>query len=72
MRGLFTDKFSRSMIRGVVKYWDLGRGKAKGQVTIEASTTEEFNIKMLKAFKNHLLSQNISFDNGDIRAPTGR
>jgi hypothetical protein len=50
------------VIRGVVKYWDLGRGKAKGTFTVVAKDDEEFNDILEREFKKHLVSENVGFD----------
>ena len=50
-----------------VRYWDLGRNKAKGEFVAEG-TPEEINNKMREEFSNHLMSSDISFDNGKINA----
>jgi hypothetical protein len=50
------------VIKGVVKYWDLGREHASGTVTIEAKNDKEFNDKMEREFSKHLVSSNIGFD----------
>lgn len=61
-------KQKQKLFIGTLKYWDLGRGKAKGELVIEADTPEEFNEKMYKEFSKHLMSSNIGFDNGKIFA----
>lgn len=50
------------MIRGIVKFWDLGRGKANGTFKVECDTPEEFNDKLYREFSKHLMSSGISFD----------
>lgn len=54
------------MIRGIVKFWDLGRSKAKGTFKVVARDTEDFNFQLEKEFSKHLLSSEISFTNGTI------
>ena len=53
-------------IKGVVKYWDLGRGKASGLLKIDAKNEEDFNNKLENEFKKYLMSRDISFDNGKV------
>jgi hypothetical protein len=56
------------MITGIVKYWDLGRSKEQGIIKIVAKDEKEFNEKMDKEFRKHLISQDISFKNGMVFA----
>lgn len=58
------------MIEGVVKYWDLGRSKAKGTFHVNAKDEQDFNDKLEREFGRHLLSSNIGFDasKGEIYA----
>lgn len=49
------------MIVGVVRYWDLGRGKAKGKFAVRAKDDKEFNDILEKEFGRHLVSSNIGF-----------
>jgi hypothetical protein len=50
------------MIIGVVRYWDLGRSKAKRIVKIKAKDEEDFNNQLEREFKKHLVSENVGFD----------
>jgi len=56
------------MIKGVMKYWDLGRSKASGTLKIECKDEDEFNNKLYNEFSKYLLSSGISFDEGKIFA----
>jgi hypothetical protein len=56
------------MIEGKIRYWDLGRGKAEGQLNIVARDEDDFNNQLEKEFRKHLVSDDISFDNGIIYA----
>lgn len=56
------------MIRGVVKYWNLGRSQASGTLVVNVKNEDEFNALLYNAFSKHLLSREISFDNGKIYA----
>jgi len=56
------------MITGTLKFWNLGRSKAKGEIKISAQTIEEFNDKILAEFSKYLMSSDISFDNGKVYA----
>lgn len=60
--------FMSGMIKGILKYWDLGRSKAKGQIKIIAKDEEDFNKQMDREFGKHLMSSDISFGNGNIYA----
>ena len=53
-------------IKGVVKYWDLGRERAFGLIKIDAKDEEDFNNQLEKEFKKHLMSHDISFANGMV------
>lgn len=55
-------------IIGICKYWDLGRGKAKGTFKINAKDSEDFNNQLYDEFSKHLLSSDISFNDGKIFA----
>ena len=55
------------MAKAKVRYWELGRSNAKGEFLAEG-TAEEINEKMLAEFGKHLMSKDISFDNGKISA----
>lgn len=57
----------QELIKAKVKYWDLGRSKAKGEFEVEG-TTEEINQKMYDEFSKYLLSSDIAFDEGKIFA----
>lgn len=48
-----------------IQYWELGRKKAKGEFK---TTFRNQNRDMLKEFKKHLISQDISFKKGYIYA----
>jgi hypothetical protein len=54
------------MIEGKVRYWDLGRGKASGIFDIKATDEEDFNFQLEKEFRKHLMSNDISFANGEV------
>jgi hypothetical protein len=51
-----------------LKYWDLGRGKAKGQVDIFGRDEADVNNQIFKEFSKHLVSNDIWFENGIINA----
>ena len=55
------------MSKAKVRYWDLGRSKAKGEFIAEGEA-EEINDKMLEEFSKHLMSSDVSFDDGKIFA----
>ena len=57
-----------TIIKGILKYWNLGRSKAKGQIKIVAKDEEDFNIQMDREFRKHLASSNVSFGEGKIYA----
>ena len=50
-----------------VKFWDLGRSKAQGEFEVMGSDAE-INDEMYRQFSKHLLSSDISFDDGKIFA----
>lgn len=56
------------MIKGIIEFWDLGRGKQRGTFEVQGPTYEHISRKALKEFKKHLVSQNISFTDGIIYA----
>ena len=59
------------MIKGIVRYWNLGRGKAKGNFEVkvdEPDQEDKFNSILLREFSKHLISTNISFNDGEIYA----
>ncbi len=55
------------MSEAKIKFWDLGRSNAKGEFRAEG-TPDEINNKMYNEFSKHLMSNDISFDNGKIFA----
>lgn len=55
------------MSKAKIKYWDLGRSKAKGEFIAEG-TEKQINDKMYQEFSKHLMSSEISFDEGKIFA----
>lgn len=55
------------MSKAKIKFWDLGRSKAKGEFSIEG-TQDQINNGMYKEFSKYLMSADISFDNGKIYA----
>lgn len=59
------------MIKGIVRYWNLGRNHAKGnfEVLVEDPNQEDkFNTTLLNEFSKHLLSNDIAFEDGKIFA----
>ncbi len=50
-----------------VKYWNLGRSKAKGEFEFKGNENN-VNTEMLKQFSKHLMSTEISFNDGKIFA----
>ncbi len=56
------------MITSIVRYWDLGRDKAKDAFKVCAKDTDDFNSQLLREFSKHLISSDISFANGCIFA----
>lgn len=56
------------MITGIVRYWNLGRSNAKGDFEVNVKDEDSFNDTMLKEFSKHLMSSDISFDEGKIYA----
>lgn len=56
------------MIKGIVKYWDLGRSKARGMFGVTAKSEEDFNNLLLKEFSKHLISNDVWFEKGKIFA----
>ncbi len=54
------------MITGIVRYWDLGRGNAKGKFEVETENENQFNKALLDEFSKHLMSSEISFTDGKI------
>ncbi len=59
------------MIKGIVRYWDLGRSNASGKFKVEVdepNQEDKFNNALFKEFSKHLLSDDVSFDNGKIHA----
>jgi len=55
-------------MKAKIKYWNLGRSNAKGEFIAESETEEGINKQMYKEFSKHLMSREISFDEGKIFA----
>lgn len=55
-------------IVGVVKFWDLGRSRAKGNFKVIAKDEDDFNNQLYKEFSKYLISSEISFEDGKIYA----
>jgi len=55
-------------IIGKVKFWNLGRSKAKGVFNVVAKDEQDFNDKLEREFSKYLLSSDISFERGKIYA----
>ena len=49
------------MSEGKIKFWDLGRSKAKGEFIAKGSP-DQINNTMYNVFSKHLASRDISFD----------
>lgn len=56
------------MIKCKVKFIGVGRNKFNGVKLFEGNTEEEINLKILAEVKNHLLSNDVSFEDGVIYA----
>lgn len=51
-----------------LRYWDLGRSKAKGNVEIVGIDAEDINEQIYREFRKYLISYEISFNNGIVFA----
>lgn len=45
-----------------LKYWNLGRNKAKGEITLKGKTANTINNLILEEFSKHLISSDISIN----------
>ena len=54
------------MINGTLVIRNLGRNKYNGKIDIEATDESDFNMQLEREFRKHLMSDDISFENGKI------
>ena len=57
-----------TMFEGKVKYWDLGRNKAKGEFEVHLANEKIINEKLRYEFGKHLVSSGVSWKDGIIYA----
>jgi hypothetical protein len=60
------------MAKYLLKYKELGRGKASGKVEIEAKNMAELATKMDRVFRQHLMSSEIGWRGGIVGVGYGR
>lgn len=56
------------MIKGTVRFWELGRGKKNGEFDVNCESEEQFEDLLFREFSKHLISRDIDFGNGTISA----